>query len=189
LLRSLRARPELLVELHWRPFLLNPDIPRAGIPRGDHLSRKFGGSERAERLHGTIAVLGRAEGIEFHFDRIIHAPSSVNGHRLVALAVLHGLGLQMVEALFAAHFCEGLDIGDIDFLVRIATSVGLKPAMVRALLAGDEGSDLVHGENMSAHRIGVNGVPCFILGQRHAIAGAQEIEVFDRMIDVALADD
>jgi predicted DsbA family dithiol-disulfide isomerase len=44
----------------------------------------------------------------------------------------------------------------------------------------------VHAENLRAHRLGINGVPCFLLEGRHAIAGAQEPEVLDRLLDVAL---
>ncbi len=36
--------------------------------------------------------------------------------------------------------------------------------------------------------MGISGVPCFVLNGRHAIAGAQEPEVLDRLFDVALAD-
>jgi len=186
LLRTLRQRPGVLFELQWRPFLLNPDMPRAGIARGDYLVRKFGSADRAERLHGTVAALGRAEGITFQFDRIAQAPSSVNAHRLVALASRYGVARELVEALFSAHFCEGEDIGDARCLLRIAHDAGLPLAPTRALLASDEGADQVHAENLHAHRMCVNGVPCFILAQRHAIAGAQEAEVFERLIDVAL---
>jgi len=186
LLRTLRQRPGVMFDLHWRPFLLNPDMPRVGIPRTDYLLRKFGSADRADRLHGTIVALGRAEGIEFRFDRIAQAPSSVNAHRLVALASRYGLAQDLVESLFSAHFCDGEDIGDARCLVRLADEAGLPLMAVRALLAGDEGVDNVHAENLHAHRMGVNGVPCFILAQRHAIAGAQEAEVFERLIDVAL---
>ena len=52
-------------------------------------------------------------------------------------------------------------------------------------LAGDRETDHVHAENLRAHRLGINGVPCFVVGNRHAIAGAQEPEVLDRLLNVA----
>lgn len=188
LLRVLRRHPAVHFDLFWRPFLLNPDMPRGGVPRHDYLARKFGNSDRADRMQTTIAGLGRQEGIEFRFDRISHTPSSVDAHRLVALAAQYGQGWQVMEALFAAHFHDGDDIGDTAALWRIGSGAGLPPGAVRQLFSSDTGIDQIHHDNLRAHRIGVNGVPCFIFGNRHAVAGAQEAEVFERLIDVAMTE-
>ncbi len=188
LLRTLRRRPDLLFTLIWRPFLLNPDMPRAGMPRSDYVVRKFGGEERARRLYGSITEIGRAEGLLFRFDRIRRTPSSVDAHRLVRWATGFGRGAEMVEALFSAHFTDGRDIGDIGVLVAVALACGLDGDAARAFLASDAEVDLVHGENLRAHRLGINGVPCFVVSGRHAIAGAQEPEVIERLLDVAVVD-
>ena len=112
LMRTLRRRPDLLFDLTWRPFLLNPDMPRAGMARPDYVIRKFGGEDRARRLYASITEIGRTEGILFRFDRIRRTPSSVDAHRLVRYAARFGRADAMVEALFSAHFTDGLDIGD-----------------------------------------------------------------------------
>ncbi len=185
LLRALRHRPDLLFDLVWRPFLLNPDMPRAGMPRADYVARKFGGEERARRLYGSITDIGRSEGMQFRFDRIRRTPSSVNAHRLVRWASGFGRGTELVEALFAAHFTDGRDIGDLSVLAALAGVSGLSaPAAMRFLL-GDAECEMVHAENLRAHRLGINGVPCFVIGGRHAIAGAQEPEVLERLLNVA----
>ena len=186
--RALRARPDIVADILWRPFLLNPDIPAAGLPRQDFLTRKFGGEERARRLHATISELGRAEGVPFRFDRILRMPSSLDAHRLVRYAAREGQADQMVEALFHGYFAEGLDLGHTDSLVRIATRVGLEPGAVHRFLDSGAEADAVHAENLRAHRLGINGVPCFVVAGRHAIAGAQEPEVIERLIDVALVE-
>ncbi|MBP0462864.1 DsbA family oxidoreductase [Roseomonas sp. PWR1] len=186
--RALRARPDIVADLHWRPFLLNPDIPAGGLPRHEFLTRKFGGEERARRLHATIAELGVAEGVPFHFERIRRMPSSLDAHRLVRFASRDGLAEPMVDALFHAHFAEGADLGDDIALVALAARVGLDPVQVRRFLDSGSEADAVHAENLRAHRLGINGVPCFVMGGRHAIAGAQEPEVLERLIDVAMAE-
>jgi predicted DsbA family dithiol-disulfide isomerase len=185
LLRTLRRRPDLLFELTWRPFLLNPDMPRAGMARPDYVIRKFGGEDRARRLYASISAIGRGEGVLFRFDRIRRTPSSVDAHRLVRLAARFGRAEEVVEALFSAHFTDGHDIGDPALLVAIAASCGVDPAAARRLLAGDQETDAVHADNLRAHRLGINGVPCFVVSGRHAIAGAQEPEVIERLLDVA----
>jgi predicted DsbA family dithiol-disulfide isomerase len=186
--RTLRRRPDLAVAITWRPFLLNPDMPRAGLSRSEYILRKFGGEERARRLHASIATLGRGEGIAFHFERIRRTPSSIDAHRLVRFAAASGRADAAVEALFAAHFTDGHDIGDPSVLAAIAAALGLDPARLRRLLASDADVDVIQAENLRAHRIGINGVPCFVVAGRHAIAGAQEPEVLERLLDVAAAE-
>jgi predicted DsbA family dithiol-disulfide isomerase len=185
LFRTLRRRPDLLVEIVWRPFLLNPDMPRAGMSHAEYILRKFGGEERANRLYGSITEIGRAEGVAFHFDRIQRTPSSVDAHRLVRWAGRTGYADAMVEALFTAHFSEGHDIGDIATLTTIAAACGLDPLAARTFLLSDQDVDCVHSDNLRAHRLGINGVPCIVVAGRHAIAGAQEPEVLERLLDVA----
>ena len=135
LTRTLRRRPDILTDLVWRPFLLNPDMPRAGLPRADYVVRKFGGEERARRLYASIAEIGRAEGLQFRFDRIRRTPCSVDAHRLVRFASGYGRGAEVVEALFAAHFTDGRDIGDQAVLADVAVACGLDGLAARHFLA------------------------------------------------------
>ena len=186
--RALARRPDLAFNLHWRPFLLNPDMPRSGMPRADYVVRKFGGEERARRLYGSIAEVGRLEGVNFRFDRIRRTPSSVDAHRLVRWAAGFGDADAIVEALFTAHFTDGRDIGDPNVLVPIAIGCGLDPVGAARLLAGTAETDVVHAENLRAHRLGINGVPCFVIGGHHAIAGAQEPEVIERLLNIAMVE-
>ncbi|WP_270935388.1 DsbA family oxidoreductase [Falsiroseomonas oryzae] len=186
--RTLRARPDLAADIVWRPFLLNPDIAPGGVPRQDYLLRKFGGEDRARRLHATIAELGRAEGLRFAFDKIRRIPPSLDAHRLVRLADRQGLADAAVPALFEAYFRDGMDIGDQATLAAIAGSLGLDAAATRRALAGTQEAEAVHADNLRAHRLGINGVPCFVVQGRHAIAGAQEPEVLERLLDVALVE-
>jgi predicted DsbA family dithiol-disulfide isomerase len=188
LMRTLRRRPDLIAEITWRPFLLNPDMPRAGLLRSDYVVRKFGGEERARRLYSSITEIGRGEGLLFRFDKIRRTPSSVDAHRLVGWASSHGRGSDLVEALFAAHFTDGRDIGERDVLTELAASCGLNARRARDFLASEAETDTVHADNLRAHRLGINGVPCFVFGAQHAIAGAQEPEVLERLLDVAVVD-
>ncbi len=188
LMRTLTNRPDIGFDLVWRPFLLNPDMPRAGMARADYVMRKFGGEERARRLYGSISEIGRAEGLAFRFDRIRRTPSSIDAHRLVRFGAGMGRGAALVEALFSAHFTEGRDIGDHQVLATIAGECGLDPSSAAAFLHSDAEADIIHAENLRAHRLGINGVPCFVIAGRHAIAGAQEPEVIERLLDVAIVE-
>ena len=184
-MRTLRRRPDLLFELTWRPFLLNPDMPRMGMSRPEYVIRKFGGEDRARRLYTSISDIGRAEGVMFRFDRIRRTPSSVDAHRLVRYAARFGQADAMVEALFSAHFTDGHDIGDHSVLAAVASACGLDATDTRQFLSTEQEAEAVHGDNLRAHRLGINGVPCFVVAGQHAIAGAQEPEVIERLLDVA----
>jgi len=185
----LARRQDLDVELSWRPFLLNPDMPRTGMPRADYMIRKFGAEDRARRLYASIAEIGRGEGIDFRFDLIRATPSSMDAHRLVRYAARAGIADAMVEALFSAHFSEGRDIGDPSSLALLAQECGLDGAATYRFLISEEEAEAVHADNLRAHRLGINGVPCFVIDGRHAIAGAQEPAVISRLIDVALLEE
>ncbi|MFC4167078.1 DsbA family oxidoreductase [Teichococcus aestuarii] len=192
--RTLERRTDVLAEIRWRPFLLNPDLGLGGTGRQDYMARKFGGEERARRLHATMTDLGRPEGIAFRFDRIQRVPASIDAHRLVRFAAQHGQADALVDALFTAYFCEGADIGRPENLAALAARHGMEPRVVQRFLASGLEAEAVHAENLRAHRLGINGVPCFVIsgqqgqGAGHAIAGAQEPEVLERLIDVALSE-
>jgi predicted DsbA family dithiol-disulfide isomerase len=188
LLRTLRRRPDIAFDLVWRPFLLNPDMPRMGMARPDYVVRKFGGEDRARRLYATISETGHNEGLDFRFDRIRRTPSSIDAHRLVRHAAGYGQADALVEALFAAHFTDGHDIGDHGVLIAVATACGMDTLAVRRFLASDAETQGVHSDNLRAHRLGINGVPCFVVDGAHAIAGAQEPQVIERMLDIATVD-
>jgi predicted DsbA family dithiol-disulfide isomerase len=181
--RALEQRPGVAVAIRWRAFLLNPDMPPEGMDRTEYLQRKFGAGSRARDLYATIEEIGGFEGIDFAFDRIRRTPSTVKAHRVLARAGRDGCQGPVVEALFRAYFEQGRDIGDTQALIELAESAGMDPASARDALAGAEGDRVVLEDNALAHAMGIGGVPCFIVNNRYAIAGAQEPEVIQRLID------
>lgn len=182
--RALAQRPGLRIDIRWRPFLLNPDIPPEGIDRNEYLDRKFGGAARVQRINAAVAAAGEAEGILFNFDRISRAPNTTHSHRMIRFASASGLEAETVEALYAAYFCEGIDIGAIDDLVGIGNRVGLSVEDLGRYLRSDADVSTILNDNARAHRQGVNGVPCLILDGLYAVAGAQEPDVLLRLIDI-----
>ncbi|MEO0034285.1 MAG: hypothetical protein RLZZ501_308 [Pseudomonadota bacterium] len=182
--RALRHRPDSRVTLLWRPFLLNPDLPTEGIDRRLYLDRKFGGPARAQRIHAAVATAGLAEGITFAFDRIQRTPNTLNAHRLIRYATTIGRDGEAVEAIYAAYFCAGRDIGDIAVLAEIGAGLGLDRQALYDHLASEVDLAAVLADNARAHRLGVNGVPCLILDGQYALAGAQEPDILLRLIDI-----
>jgi predicted DsbA family dithiol-disulfide isomerase len=183
--RALALRPDLTATLSWRAFELNPDLPSDGVPRELYLSAKFGSSRAAERLYAGVSAAGRAEGIEFAFERIRRTPNTLRAHRLIHIAGDKGRAGRVVEALFRAYFLQGLDIGDIDTLAKLAGRAGLDQGETRQYLMGEAGTPEVRAEEQRVRRLGIHAVPYFVLERGYAISGAQEPEMFLPMFDIA----
>lgn len=185
--RALGLRSSISATLNWRPFMLNPDMPSSGMERNAYLLHKFGSESRVRRLLGALEATGQSEEISFQFNEIQHTPSTVTAHRLVHYADEHGLAEAVVESLFRAYFQEGCNIGDLDELSAIGRSVGLEGGALDAYLDSSTDVSWVREQNALAHRIGVNGVPCFLIDGELALQGAQPPEILARLLDAAAA--
>jgi predicted DsbA family dithiol-disulfide isomerase len=183
--RALKDRGGLKADLRWRPFLLNPDMPPSGIERRAYLERKFGSGSRIQQIFGAVVTAGQGEGIPFAFDRIARTPDAVPSHRLVRHLSRFGQGSEAVEAVFKAYFVDGRDIGDIDLLAAMAGEMGFDEAEILAYLESEEDVADIYSENARAHRQGINGVPSYLFDETFALSGAQESDVFLRLIDLA----
>ncbi|MCL6708857.1 DsbA family oxidoreductase [Pseudomonas sp. R2.Fl] len=173
------VQDEIGVDVNWRPFRLNPDYPPEGVDHQVELARKLGGKENMDRAHEQLKALGRDVGIAFDFAAIKVGPNTLDAHRLIHWAGLEGRERQaeVVAALFKANFEEGRNVGDPAVLTGIAEAAGMDGAVVARLLASDADKDHVVSEISAAQRMGVSGVPFFILDQQYAVSGAQPVEV------------
>jgi predicted DsbA family dithiol-disulfide isomerase len=163
------------VTVRYRPFQLDPSTPKDGRPLFDWLGPKFGGAARAKQITDHTTAVAAADGIDMHFDQAIIA-NTFDAHRLLWFAG-DERGPVLAEALHKAHFTDGLDIGSVEVLTRVAVSTGLNEAAVRAFLASDEGTAEVQAEIDAAHRIGVSSVPTFVFAGKYAVSGAQDPEL------------
>lgn len=182
--KAFSQRPATSVELSWRPFQLNPDMPPEGMARGAYLAAKFGGAAHADRIYDNIAEAGATVGIPFAFERIRRTPNTRDAHRLIRHATAEGVADRVVEGLFRAYFLDGRNIGDPETLAEIAGECGLDAAQIRIWLNGPAEREQVLAEDRAARRIGINAVPCFIFEQQYAISGAQEPEFFLPVFDL-----
>lgn len=184
--RALAMRPEVNAQVFWRPYRLDPSIPREGVDRRAYLKAKFGDSPRSSAMGDAIRSEGAGEGIEFAFDKIAKTPNTLDSHRLIRWAGGAGLQDAMVEGLFKAYFLDGRDIGDASVLTDIAGEAGMDAALVADLLAKDADLAAVEREAGMANQMGISGVPTFIFDSKFMISGAREPETLARSIDKAL---
>ena len=184
LARAMAMRPTIAFDVKWRPYRLDPTIPKGGTDRKAYMRAKFGTDPmKIVEMHKLIAAEGAKDGIEFDFAAIERRPDTLDSHRLIRWAEATGVQDEVVERLFIAYFENGEDIGDIRVLADIADISGMDGVEVAQMLEGDEDRALVEREDQIAHEMGVTGVPAMIFGNRLAVSGAREPELLVSVID------
>lgn len=165
----------------WRPFQLNPTMPKDGMERTAYLTTKFGSVEAYARVVGEqVASAGAGEHISFAFEKIVRTPNTFLAHRLIWCSEQQGCQNELVDLLFKSYFQEGADIGSLAVLTRLAGQVGLT---AEAFLLGDEGTVEVQSEEAVGRRLGIRSVPYFVFNQAYSISGAQPPELLAAAIE------
>lgn len=167
-----------------RPFQLDPDAPPDPTPVAEVYARKFGGPERAAQIFGQVTSAAAESGLDFHLERAVRA-NTFDAHRLIWLAASSGeVGFDGVaeERLMAAYFSEGRNIADPDVLLACGVDIGLDPARVASMLAGDEGRSEVRADIELGVDRGITAVPSFVFAGEFVISGAQEPALFARIL-------
>jgi predicted DsbA family dithiol-disulfide isomerase len=180
--RALAQSPQTDLEIGWRPFQLNPEMPAEGMERQAYLRAKFGDRAGGD-MYANVRAAGAEEGIPFAFDRIKRTPNTLLAHRFIRRAAALGRQNDIVEALFRAYFLDGQDIGAVATLVDIARATGLDAAETEKYLQSDEDAETVRAEDAYAREIGISGVPCFIVERKYAVSGAQPPEVLQDVFE------
>lgn len=168
------------IEVEWKSFQLDPTLPVEGASEStlDYLVKRKGmPKEQIEGMMHHLDQSGAAVGIEFRQDIAIPV-NTFRAHRLIHLAQSHGKGNEMEEALFFAHFTAGKNVGDLEVLTELATSIGLNKEEVVALLQSDEQTQEVKNDIEEAQALGISGVPFFVVDRKYGISGAQPIDTF-----------
>jgi predicted DsbA family dithiol-disulfide isomerase len=176
------------VETVWRSFELDPGAPATREHTAtEHLAAKYGMSlEQAEASHAQMTELAAQEGLEYHFDTA-RGGNSFDAHRLIHFAAAHGKQAEAQERVMRAYFTEGVAIADREALVALAADLGLDPDEARAVLESDAYADAVRADERLAQRIGIHGVPFFVLGRRYGVSGAQPAEILVKALEQACA--
>lgn len=185
---ALAERPWMQIDLAYRVFQLNPDMPREGMDRKEHMRKKFGEARPPSSMTNALIQAGLELGIAFNFDRILKTPNTLDAHRLIRWSQSTGHQSGVVEIMFRRYFTGGEDIGDHAVLLDIAREAGMDCDIISDLLIRDADVDLIRAEDATARRIGIQGVPAYVLANKYLVVGAQEPELFGRALDTAYAE-
>lgn len=168
------------VAITWLPYELNPDMPAEGMDRTAYLNAKFGPGKRKE-IETRLSEAALESGVTFNWAKVTKSVNTRMAHMLIAAASTVQRGSEMKAALFKAYFQDGRDIGDLDTLVAIAGELGFDQNAARDELNSDELRESIIGLEAHAQRVGVTGVPFFIIDGKLAVSGAQPPEVWTQV--------
>ena len=171
----------------WYPFQLNPAMPAAGMEFEEYLASKFGDPKELRPALEQLTTEGKMEGINFRFDKLSRVPSTLNAHRLMKLAEAECANTSdLAEEFLKGFFESGLDIGDRDVLIELATRHGLEISDINKTLDDDLSRRSVLAQEARVRQGGIIGVPDFLVNKRLFVVGAQSTEAlvsaFDRAI-------
>lgn len=185
-----RERPSVT----WRAFQLDPTIPGEGIDAERYVADRFGEDlGRLEEARERLVAIGEELGIDFRFDRQRVVPNTHLAHRVLAAADLHGERESLMDALFAAYFERGIDIGDPDNLREVAGEhlgdVDLGARLVDLAISDPTRAQRVDDDIATARALSITGVPCFVADRRIAVPGAVPPPVLAQLLAEAAARD
>jgi len=173
---AIASRPDIPVAVRFRPYFLNPWVPREGISRTEYLTTKFGSVERYNQNAQRIVAVAASEGLTYAPGLIKRQPNTLDCHRLILWAEPAGNAARMKQHLMDLYFTHGADLSDREVLVRAAADCGLDGDRTRALLASDADVATAEQAANSAKDSGIDGVPFFIFGGLLAVSGAQSAD-------------
>jgi predicted DsbA family dithiol-disulfide isomerase len=165
-------------QITYHPFELNPGMPAEGANQKQYLTNKFGGEDRYQQITSHVAEVAAQEDLTFNFDRQLISPNTRNAHRVIELARQEGKQLAAKEAFMKAYFTDGTDLTKKENLISIATLVGLDKQKVEALLNTEDGLAEVERAEAEMQKLGITGVPFYIVNNQFGISGAQSSETF-----------
>lgn len=172
------------IELEWKSFQLDPNfVADQDDNLVDHLAEKYRKDKdwAIEALENMTQNAANS-GLEYHFEKAIMA-NSFNAHRMLHLAKEHQLASELKELLFKAYLTNGKDINNNETLRELALEVGLDTDAVNAVINSNAYGQEVQQDMLMAQKIGIQGVPFFVLDNKYAISGAQHEETFIKTLE------
>ena len=160
-------------DIEHAPFQLNPKLPKEGMNRVDYLKYKFGSKEAAQPMYDNMNVEASKENLKFNLDKIKITPNTILSHILIKLAFKKKVGYEVLNEIFAAYFCNGMNIGDINILIEIGKSKKINEKEIKDVFASSEEINDISKRDSIARHIGINGVPFFEINNKTYISGAQ----------------
>jgi len=181
-----RLVPDVVAQLHFQPFELNPQMPAGGQDIGEHLTEKYGSTpEQQAQMRETIRKRGAEVGFSFHPGGRGRVYNTFDAHRLLhwaGLAGTEGPQYKLKKALLASYQGRAECVESHDVLLAAVKAAGLDVVQAQAILESDTYAEDVRAIERYYQGAGIRSVPAIIINDRHLISGGQPVEVFEQAL-------
>ena len=175
-------RDDLNISVNWRAFQLNPALPMGGVSRQEYTASKFGGKENAKAIYDRVRLAAKQVGLTLHFDDITVQPNSTKMHELIYASKKTALTDDLIEALFKAFFIDGRDLSRKENIRQIARDVGMSDEVIHDAVENDNYAGQVSEDLKESQRLGISGVPFYVINAEIGLSGAQPPEIIAKTI-------
>ena len=175
-------RDDLNISVNWRAFQLNPALPMGGVSRQEYTASKFGGKENAKAIYDRVRLAAEQAGLTLHFDDLTVQPNSTKMHELIYASKETALTDDLIEALFKAFFIDGRDLSRKENIRQIARDVGMSDEVIHNTVENDNYAGQVSEDLKESQRLGISGVPFYVINAEIGLSGAQPPEIIAKTI-------
>lgn len=166
-----RLKKEYNVEVEWRPYYLRPDTPPEGMELPEYILKA-----RANGADERLRAMAELHGMQFKSTERIY--NTRIAHEATEYAREHAKANEFHHIVFRMVYAEGQDISQWDVLRSAAEEAGLDANDMQSVVESGKYTAEVAGQVNWAQRIGVTGVPTYVINDKYAIVGAQPYEAF-----------
>lgn len=175
--------------IRWHPFELNPAMPPEGQNIVEHITQKYGSTpEQSAQNRAQMKDLGESLGFAFNFTDDSRMANTFAAHQLLDWALEHDVQHALKMVMFDAHFTDGLDVSQVDVLVKLAASVGLDPMAAAEVLSSGSHAEQTRSRQKFWTDRGISGVPSMVFDGRYLLTGAQGAETYAQMLRKVVAE-
>lgn len=175
-------------EIEYHPFELNPNQSVAGADNRKFLISKFGSEDRYQALTDHVSSIAAQEDLTFNYDLQKVLPNTRKAHALVQLAGTEGVQRVLVELFFKAYFTDGTDLSNDETLIDLAAQAGIVREKAEQYLKDENSLLQVALAEQQMYKLGISGVPFFIINKKYGVSGAQTPDVFIKAIQEITAE-
>ena len=168
------------VEVEYKSYELDPNAPKeTNQSIHEMLANKYRMSvEQAKQANENVGKQAATVGLTYHFDEM-QPSNTFDAHRLTKYAKTLGKDGEVTEALLHGYFTESKQLSDEEILAEIAESAGINRQDALEIIRDKESfAKDVRNDEETAKKLGISGVPFFVINQKYAISGAQPTETF-----------
>ena len=169
------------IELSFLPYLLDPIRPEEEGEsfRDRFINRKGMSAEQMDEMFNRVSEVGKQFGLDFHFENVKTAVNTVPAHELMELTP-SDKRVALMDELMKQYFENGVNVGDVDTLLKIAEPILGKEVLeeITPAMRGHVARDMVMQMIQQVQEAGVRSVPYTIIDNKYAVSGGQPPQVF-----------